>query len=190
MHSSLRDTGDVLPGHPQEPGLSGTRAGRALRALLLALACAVLVGGYLVAGLVYQQAERERAEQLAQRTPVTATILEPAGHAGVTAEARQARARWTAPDGTTSTGGITADPSATAGDQRLIWTTPSGQPVSAPITPTQTALLSLGAGVGVGSGALALAIAAYRLPRRLATRQQMDALEAEWAEVEPQWSSR
>lgn len=189
--SSPRNTGDAILGEPEEAERDGTRVGRTLRGLFLLLACCVLVGSYLVAGLAYEGAENVREHQETQRAPVTATIVAPAQGGNLQEPAvatRQAQARWTAPDGTTSTGTVTVDPSAAAGDQRLVWTTSSGEAVSPPMTRMQTALLGLSAGVGVSAGALALAVVAYRLPRRLASHRRMQALDSEWAEVEPRWS--
>lgn len=193
--SSSHSTGNVLPGQPDESAPAGERVGRTLRGLFLLLACCVLVGSYLVAGLAYEQAEGVRAEQRAQRTEVTATLLESArgSHQDGYEPARattQVRARWTAADGTTSTGLITVDSSAAAGDQRPVWVTSSGEIAPPPMTRMQTSLLGLGAGVGVSATALALAFGAYRLPQRLASWRRMRALEEEWADVEPEWSCR
>lgn len=192
--SSPDGTGDVLPDRPDEFAPAGQRAGRTLRALFLLLACCVLVASYFVAGMAYRAAENVRAEQTAQRTHVTATLLGSArGQQDASEPARatsQVRARWTAPDGTRSTGLITVDSSASASDQRAVWVTSSGDVAAPPMTPMQAALLGVGAGAGVGATSLALALGAYRLPGRLTSWRRMRALDAEWADVEPQWSRR
>jgi hypothetical protein len=99
-------------------------------------------------------------------------------------------ARWTAPDGSTRTGDVTAAAGTAAGARVTVWTDASGKLVNPPLGRAQilSRVVSLVTIVPAVLGVLLLC-AAWVTRRRLDARR-MAAWETHWLAVEPQWTRR
>lgn len=197
MPFSSRRT-DALPNLPYDldPTAGRRRVERIVRGFCLVLAACALVGGYIVAGIVYDAASSARAHQVADRTQVTATLLDSSASHGrgnasePLVSTQQVPARWTAPDGHTTTGLIAVDADASAGDHRTLWVDSSGDLVAPPLGEAQVVFLAIAAGVGVDAAAIAGFYGLSRGTQHLVARRRWRAMDTEWAELEPQWSAR
>jgi hypothetical protein len=99
-----------------------------------------------------------------------------------------ASARWTAPDGTTSTGTAPAEPGSDAGTRVLVWLDDEGERQQAPPSPSEAWAggVMTGAATGALTGLVVLGV-------QMTLRCQLDAWRErrwarEWAEVGPEWS--
>lgn len=133
---------------------------------------------------------RQLQAQQATVRQVRATLLQApvslGGYAAVLPP--QADARWTAPDGHAHTGIITAPAQAKAGSTVLIWTGPSGNPVT-PLQPGQIPEQGeLAAAVAVAVLAVPLLLAAWTA-RRALNRRRLAAWEADWLATGPRWTT-
>lgn len=190
--SSPHSATDLALSPSGESVTTGKRAGRALRGLFLTS----LIASYIAAGLVQDAANDLRARQLAERDQVTATLLESASGQAVPDASQpihattQVPARWTTPDGDTSTGLIAVATDSSVGDKHPIWVDRSGDLATPPLSAAQVAFLAIAVGVGVNATGAVLLFAAYRFIQHRAWQRRLRAWEAEWAEVAPQWSTR
>ncbi|MFF8475673.1 hypothetical protein [Streptomyces sp. NPDC015414] len=160
---------------------------------LLAVWVLVVVGGTLV-GLVTARAAGESfGRQRAERTPVTAVLLDDAPRtaiAGPGDDRTSARVRWTAPDGTRHSGGTLVPGGLRAGSAVEIWLDAWGRPSSAP--PTSGEATAESALLGV-SAALALTGAAFGVRcagRWWLDRRRIEEWDREWALLGPRWGHK
>lgn len=115
-------------------------AAAAVVALLLAL---LLVPVALtVGGEHYQRGLADAARTAAERSPVSATLVEPPRRGHSLSRGGQeppapatAQARWSGPDGQPRLGRLSVAPGQRPGDQVRIWVDRGGQRVTAPRTP-------------------------------------------------------
>ncbi|GHE02987.1 hypothetical protein GCM10010339_28480 [Streptomyces alanosinicus] len=152
----------------------------------------VLLG--ISAGLVAARSvEHGLAEERADRRPVVARVV---GRAPAASPRRDhassgarvwATVRWTVPDGSAHTGQVRVQPGSKAGTPVTVWTDPRGRLVGRPTSVSEAAFRGtlIGCLVGLSAGAVPF-IGGLALRARL-ERRRMDAWDAEWARLGPQW---
>jgi hypothetical protein len=157
-------------------------------ALLFGLAGPVAT---VVAGLsTYDHLGSRAAVLRAERTHVTATVVQDARYAPATAgwaggAVATVEARWTAPDGSVHTGDLVTGSGTRAGDTVRLWTDAQGRIRPEPLSPGQVLMLSGYAAVGAAA-VLAVALAgAARVARVLADRRRYADWDREWLDVAP-----
>ncbi|OIJ93789.1 hypothetical protein BIV25_24040 [Streptomyces sp. MUSC 14] len=155
----------------------------------LLTAVAGVLAGLAAAGAVEHGLARERAE----RQPVVARVVRPAGqtssrHGQAAAEARVwAEVRWTVADGTAHTGQVRVELGSKAGTQVTVWTDPRGRLVGRPTSASEAALRGTLIGGLVGLSAAAVPFVGGLALRGRLERRRMDAWDTEWARLGPQW---
>lgn len=167
-------------------------------AVLALLAVAFLAAAPFAARASAQWAHASaRQAQLAEQASwrqVPALVLNAAsparGDGGYAALETEARARWTAPNGTVVTGEIPVAPNTAAGAVVRLWVTSDGQLTDAPLQASQVANDAVLAGsFSVIALATLLAVVGM-LARRALDRQRMAAWDAEWRAAGPHWTTR
>ncbi|TVT21778.1 Rv1733c family protein [Amycolatopsis acidiphila] len=160
--------------------------------LLIALPLAALVGSNTYRGQLAVSAEQRTSRHLTTATlmedaptPVPATdgayLSAGSGSAGVSA-------RWALPGGAERVGTVTADPGATAGTQVPVWLSGAGDPVPAPMTPSDAATTSVLAGVFAWL-VIALGLTAvYWTARLVLDRRRAVRWDREWLYAGDRWA--
>lgn len=138
--------------------------------------------------------DRSTAER-AQRTPVTAVLLErveltPAADGVSEVSPRQARVSWTGPGGAISTGEASVSMTLPAGAEIRLWVDRSGQVVRAPVTATGAAAAGWLAGAFTAIGGWVVLALLWRATRWATAAANAGRWAREWAMVEPEWSGR
>ena len=101
-----------------------------------------------------------------------------------------AQARWTAHDGTVTTGDITVPPGTTAGSTQQVWITADGQLTDPPLQDSQvTGQADFAEAFTVFTLAVLLAITGL-VTRWTLDRRRMAAWDAEWRVTGPRWTTR
>ncbi len=132
-----------------------------------------------------QQASRYRTTAILLSLPVPLSSPVPGYFPGL-----QARARWTAPDGSVRTGLVSAPAGARPGSTVTVWEQASGRLTGPPVTPVEvTGDVVMAVFLAVLGLCLLLEIA-LALARTALARRRAAAWEAEWAVIEPLWTSR
>ncbi|WP_432037197.1 hypothetical protein ABVG11_03675 [Streptomyces sp. HD1123-B1] len=160
---------------------------------LLTLVCGVPFAALSVAGAAYDSQLRVVHAEEAARHRVTARLAEdpPDGPRGADGPStRQARVRWTGPDGARHSGLATVTGGTRAGDAVLVWVDRAGALVRAPASPSTARTVGWFTGALSAAAGLALTCAARARVRRALDRGRYARWEAEWKEVEPAWSGR
>ncbi|MEV6874608.1 hypothetical protein [Amycolatopsis sp. NPDC051128] len=143
------------------------QAGLLVFVVLLALAALPVAASLGSETYVRQQAQS--AQQLGERTQVTATLLAdgPAitvnSRAGVVGNGEPADATWVLADGTRRVGQVVADRGTLKGETLTIWVDRNGTPVDPPLSSAGVVIDAVGVGFGLWLGTLALLAACYRL---------------------------
>ena len=153
----------------------------------------VLVGGVtagaVTADMIFRSAERQRAESRL----VTAVLVEDAPErraSRVVTDARvEAKARWTAPDGSTRAGEVRVTPLTPAGSPVRVWTDGDGTQTSEPLSAGEVRLHSVAGGVLLGAGAGGTVLGIVWAVRRRLDRRRMAQWAAEWERIDtwPGW---
>ncbi len=158
-----------------------------LAAFLTGAPFAAMVGGAVTNG----SARQAQQSQLSAERKVTATTTQGAQAPTTYGQAYvSVRARWTAPDGKSTTGQIPVVLGTPAGTQEQLWTTFSGQIASPPLLGSQIADLTM-LGRGASVVALLLVLAAARaLARHELDRRRLAAWGADWQAVDSYGSKR
>ncbi|TNC20334.1 hypothetical protein FG385_31200 [Amycolatopsis alkalitolerans] len=161
--------------------------------LLIALPIAALIGSKTYRGQLAVS-----AEQRASRHAATATLLEDAPSpvpatdgayptAGGTSGG--VHASWPLPDGTQRTGTVGADSGATAGTHVPVWLSDStGDPVPAPMTPSDAATTSVLAGIFSWLVAALGLAAVYWTIRLILDRRRATRWDREWMHAGDRWA--
>ncbi|MFF2779177.1 hypothetical protein ACFVU3_30315 [Streptomyces sp. NPDC058052] len=162
------------------------------------LCVAVPVAGWAAGSSAHQSLQRAARAQQQGRLETAAQVLRPApaphGAAEASDQAAEQRfrravvARWTAPDGTSRTGTVTASRgSATPGDTFPLWTDRDGRPVPAPLARDTARAHALVVGLTVTLLAgLGVEVVRRLVMRRLRFRRYAR-LDRAWASVGPDW---
>ncbi|KAA9152994.1 hypothetical protein FPZ12_035730 [Amycolatopsis acidicola] len=160
--------------------------------LLIALPLAGIVGAHTYSGQLAVSAEQRGSRHLS-----TATLLQDAptpvpasdsAYLGNGTGSAGTAAHWTVAGGAERFGTIAADPGTPAGTKVPIWLTDSGDPVPAPLTPSDAATTSVLAGIFSWLvAALALA-AVYWMARFVLDRRRAVRWDREWAHVGDRWA--
>lgn len=160
-----------------------------LGACLLTVLAGVLAG-LAAAGSVEHGLARERATWRPTVARVVAQVpgRSPA-HSSHASSGEQvwAEVRWTAVDGSAHTGRIRVEPGSRPGTPVTVWTDPRGSLVNRPATASEAAFRSVLIGLLVGSGAAAVPLVTGLAVRGRLERRRMEAWDAEWARLGPQW---
>jgi hypothetical protein len=144
-----------------------------------------------VSETVARHGQVESVAELADRTLVTATLSETVRQADPNApQAVMAAAQWRASDGATHTGYVPAAVGSLAGEHIPIWLDSSGQQVDQPLSADQAQLQGVLAGVCTMATVLALLAIAIAITRYRLNERRLSVWEAEWRQVEPQWTHR
>jgi len=143
------------------------------------------------ADITHTVAMREMHAQRASYHETTAVLLDaPVGvEAYPVFTAPQADAWWTAPDGRTVTGLVTASTADRAGSKVQIWTDQSGD-LAAPLDPAEVPARETLVGLGAVTGLAGAVLLTGSACRRGLTRRRMTAWETGWLATEPRWTSR
>lgn len=168
---------------------------RAETIVLALLVMAFLAGAPFAAAFssAWARASAQRAA-LAEQTSeyqVTAVVLtSPATpQAGAGLHVPQAKARWTAPDGTAVTGEIPVPVSTEVSAKVQIWTTRDGRLSSPPMTDTQVEANVVFGGVAGVLVAAAVLTMSVTLARWWLDKRRLAAWDAEWR-AGPRWATR
>ncbi|WIY00416.1 hypothetical protein QRX60_41215 [Amycolatopsis mongoliensis] len=143
------------------------QAGLLVFVVLLALAALPVAAS--IGSETYVRQQNESAQQLGERTPVTATLLADgpditvSSRAGVAGNAAPTDATWVVPDGTRHVGKVLADQGTLKGETLTVWVDRAGNPVDPPLSAAGVLIDAVGVGLGLWLGALALLAACYRL---------------------------
>lgn len=170
---------------------------RAESAVLAVCAAAFLLGAPFAAmatgAWAHGAAERQQAVQQASRHQVPAIVLNtprPPAIEDSTAQPPEAKARWTAPDGTAVTAEVPVPYGTRAGATVRIWVTRDGAPTQAPLLDSQV----FGqAGLAETGAVMALALVlgvTGAAARRALDKRRMAAWSAEWRAAGPRWTTR
>lgn len=145
---------------------------------VVTLPVAVLLGTWTRAELA-DAAER----QARVRIPAVGTVLDEQAPTTVGSQVpgpRSVRVAWQTPDGFETVGNVTVPSDARPGSRVTVWTTTSGEPTDAPLTPSQISANAVAAGVLVQGLAMALAWLAFLVVRRVLDRRRYSAWENAW----------
>lgn len=172
--------------NPLRRGIDRAEAG-----ILAALMVTFLAGAPLAAmtagRAVYEMASRQQHSQQAARHRVPALLLAAPEEETAYSQA-EARARWTAPDGSMHTGDIAAPLTARAETTVMVWVNASGQLTGPPLQPSQVADRQMLAAVLAPLVLGLILLAAGGLAHRLLDRRRLAAWEAEWRAFGPRWT--
>jgi hypothetical protein len=127
-----------------------------------------------------------------QQTAATLTEDAPAGALlapGGAATSTFALARWVGPERTARTGYLRVPAGTPKGTAVPIWVDRTGRPVDPPATRSALGRSAAGAGIGTAAAGALLLLLGIALLHAILNRSRMRAWEAEWAAVEPGWSS-
>ncbi|MFB7510658.1 Rv1733c family protein [Streptomyces broussonetiae] len=159
-----------------------------LGAWLLTVVVGVL-GGLAAARSVEDGLARERAASRLVVARVAATAPgapSTRGHAA-SGERVWAEVSWTAAGGSTHTARVRVEPGSRPGTPVTVWTDPQDRLVSRPTSAAEAAFRGTLIGVLVGVSAAAVPfVGGLALSGRL-ERRRMEAWDAEWARLGPQW---
>ncbi|GHE81492.1 membrane protein [Amycolatopsis deserti] len=150
-------------------------------AILLAVV-AVPVAGVLVSGVYARQADLARAQQ-ADRTQVTALVLEDAGSfvaGGPAVQVVQVPALWRLPDGTDRTGPVTVPAGTDQGARVPIWVDGAGEPVPPPLSTFNAMSIALSIGLLVWLGVVLVLTLVVLAVHFALDRVRAAAWEREW----------
>jgi hypothetical protein len=150
------------------------------------------VGGW-AARSVYRSELRQQVWDRQHLRRVPAVLLDdgwvPAGDAGYAADPRQAKASWTAPDGTDRTGTVPVTGRQSAGDRVRIWVDDRGQLSDPPTGAAPRTDATVAATTAVLGLALGLALVRWSV-RRVVVGYRLRAWQSAWLEVGPRWTRR
>lgn len=164
------------------------RAGAGILATLLVTFLAGAPLAAMTAGrAAYDMASRQQHTQQAAWHRVPAVFLAAPEEATAYSQA-EARARWTAPDGSSHTGDIAAPLTAQAGTSVTVWVNASGRLTGPPLQPSQVADRQMLAAILAPLVLGLILLAAGGLAHRLLDRRRLAAWEAEWRAYGPQWT--
>ena len=161
----------------------------AIAAFLIGAPLIMLAAGQWAKAAAFQVARSQHASWrqvpavLLANAPGTMDV----GYGGVSLP--EARARWTAPDGTARRGSVVAPTGTPAGRTVLIWVNQAGQLTGPPLRPEQvtgqTVLAMVVAPCTLGS----LLLCAVALGIQAVDRRRLAAWDAEWRAIGPRWTS-
>jgi hypothetical protein len=153
------------------------QAGLLVFAVLLVLAALPVAAS--IGSETYVRQQGESAQQIGERTRVTATLLADGpditvnSRSGVVGTGRPTDATWLLPDGTRHVGTVVADEGTLKGHTLDIWVDRAGSPVDPPLSSAGAVIDAVVLGLALWLGALALLALCYRLavfPRPLPVR--------------------
>ncbi|WP_372661376.1 Rv1733c family protein [Amycolatopsis kentuckyensis] len=160
------------------------QAGAGVFVVLLALAALPVAAGF--GSETYVRRQGQSAQQLGERTRVTATLLAdgPAltanTRAGVAGSGEPTDATWTLPDGTRRVGKVVADQGTLTGDTQTVWVDRNGTVVDPPLSGAGVVIDAVGVGLGLWVAALVLLAAGYRLTVFALDRVRYARWQQEW----------
>ncbi|WP_370962590.1 hypothetical protein [Amycolatopsis sp. cg9] len=143
------------------------QAGLLVFVVLLGLAALPVAAS--IGSETHARQQGESAQQLAERTRVTATLLAdgPAitvnSRAGVAGGGAPTDATWLLPDGTRHVGKVVADRGALKGETLTVWVDRGGNPVPPPLSAAGVVIDAVVVGLSLWLAALALLAVCYRL---------------------------
>jgi hypothetical protein len=162
-----------------------------LEAWLVAAVAVLTVLGGVSAGLFAAEADaRSLDAKRAERTPVTAVVLENAPVPGSGATRVLADVRWTGADGTARTARTLVAPGTRAGTELTLWTDRDDRPTSAPPTPTEAAVESTLLGVLAGLATAGTVCGTGAVLRWRLDRRRLARWDREWLLIGPRWGHR
>lgn len=148
-----------------------------------------VTGAALVGGSVAHDLRGQYAQQRLERHISTAVLTQDAPD-GYGATRVEAPARWTAPDGTSRTGTVKADPELFRGAAITVWTDDRGAlvatPLSAPVAQFQADITAASVAFAIFAGFLLGCVITTRfVDRRRCVRWAVD-----WAAADARWGHR
>ena len=187
----------VLRGRLPDRNPLRRRADRLEFAALTALLAVFLIGAPLIALLVghwaYTGADRAARSENTSWHPVSAVIKQGVPKAAFspygTATFAQVPAVWTAPDGATRTGKVTAVAGTAPGSTITVWTDRSGTLTGPPLQPPQVADQAALVGAMAVTGFAGGLIVAGVVARRALDRRRLAAWDSAWDATGPLWSN-
>ncbi|SDI15003.1 hypothetical protein SAMN05192558_101414 [Actinokineospora alba] len=157
--------------------------------LVLLLMVAVPVAG-AVGSEVYNTTSQLAQRQRDDRTPTTATLLDPAPGVERGALGELVRASWVQPDEQVAVGKVSVRQEAAAGDRVDIWVDRSGEVTLAPMTDGGAVVAAVATGViALCLGVVGLLLA-YLLVRWSLDRFRLRRWADEWTRVRVEWTTR
>jgi len=160
------------------------QGGLLVSVVLLALAALPVAASFGSETYVRQQGQS--AQQLGERTQVTATLLADGpsitihSRAGVAGNGEPTDATWVLADGTRRVGQVVADRGTLKGETLTIWVDRNGNPADPPLSGAGVVIDAVGVGLGLWLGALALLAAGYRLTVFSLDRFRLAQWQQEW----------
>lgn len=152
--------------------------------VLLALVALPVAASFGSETYVRQQAQS--AQQLGERTQVTATLLadgpplEVNTRTGLAGSGAPTDATWVLPDGTRRVGQVLADQGTLKGHELAVWVDRNGTVVDPPLQSAGVVIDAVGVGLGLWLGALTLLAAGYVLTVLSLNRLRYARWQQEW----------
>ncbi|RSD11665.1 Rv1733c family protein [Amycolatopsis eburnea] len=140
-----------------------------LLALVVLLALIALPVAASVGSETFVRQQAQSAQELGERTQVTATLLADgpelavSPRSGVARNGRPTDATWVLPDGTRRVGRVVADEGMLKGYTLAIWVDRDGNPADPPLSGAAVVIDAVAVGLGLWLAALIVLAAAYRL---------------------------
>jgi hypothetical protein len=149
---------------------------------------AIRVGHHVEAAGLHAQGQQT------VRHRVTAILLRDAppaaGRLSMAATRPLVEARWTAPDGSSRTGGIHAPWGQGMGSTTTIWIDDTGRSTAPPLSHSQLVSQGISAAVLTVAALASTVLVTSQVIRLLLDRLRMAGWEADWSIVEPRWTGR
>lgn len=140
-----------------------------LLALVVLLALVALPAAASVGSETFARQQAQSAQELAERTLVTATLLADGPEINVNSRTGSlgggapTEATWVLPDGTRRVGQVVAGEGTLKGHRLDVWVDRDGNPVDPPLSSAAVVIDAAGVGLGLWLAALILLAVAYRL---------------------------
>ena len=172
------------------------RGRAALSLVLIGLWVLAIPVAAIVGTLIWAGGSATTAQQIAERTKVTAELLTDAplpqlsSHGIPLGSAIGATATWVGSNGIVQTGLIPVGAGQYAGDHVPIWLDRSGAVTGPPLNLTDAAARAITVGLGGWLAVGLVLVSLYGLVRRRLNARSRARWDAEWQLVEPLWSNR
>lgn len=159
--------------------------------IVLAVWCAIVVGGVLTGLAATHSVERGLARERAGWRPAVALLTQDAPKATTAtaagAERVWAKVRWLGRDGSSHSGRVRVAAGSPTGTAVTVWTDRDGALVTPPGTESQEQIRAAMVGVVVGLSTAAVPFLSGRIVRERLERRRMAQWDEAWARFGPMW---
>lgn len=182
-----RNRAEADAGMPHRPT---DRAEDVVAWLLASMLFFAAIAAALVGTRTYADVREMARVQAAERTPVTAILVQNTASVRGGDATISAPVRWTGKDGVDRVGDAQVRTGLTAGNTVQIWVDRSNRVVSRPAGSADAIVAGICFGGGLLAVVAAVLAAAWKGVRRWTLDRNCARWEREWAQVEPTWSGR